>query len=52
MGHDGHIDASERVLAFPAGELLQLESGGALDGFQIAYRTFLMAGLKPSRVDD
>jgi homoserine O-acetyltransferase len=40
MGHDGHIDASEGVLAFPAGEPLALDSGGALDGFQIAYRTW------------
>ena len=39
MGHDGDIDVSEGVLAFPAGEPLQLDSGGALDGFQIAYRT-------------
>ena len=40
MGHDGHIDVSEGVLAFPAGEPLQLDSGGALDGFRIAYRTW------------
>jgi len=40
MGHDGDIDVSEGVLAFPAGEPLQLDSGGALDGFRIAYRTW------------
>jgi homoserine O-acetyltransferase/O-succinyltransferase len=40
MGHDGHIDASEGVLTFPASEPLQLDSGSLLDGFQVAYRTW------------